>query len=235
MKKLLKSRNVTRFVFFTFVASLFYVLAGLILAPSAAPSPEETIRVKLDYFVLLLLCYIAIGALALPEIISLKAKVRIPGVMVVIYTLFIFSGIFCGNVLNFYNTVPHWDTMLHLVAGVLVCGLGYSIFDYFNKPEGDALITSRGFATFFAFCFAAAVGGVWEMIEYALDLILDVNMQAYNTVTGVPLTGQAAVTDTMKDMILNCIGTLGLVLYRRIFVSQSKKLFDKLVLTKAED
>ena len=56
------------------------------------------------------------------------------------------------------------------------------------------------FIAVFAFCFALALGAVWEIYEFTMDSVFGTNMQKYMLDNGTALIGQAALQDTMKDI-----------------------------------
>lgn len=234
MAKLINARNITRFVFIVSVTSLIYVIIGLITAPIDLPEPDMVIRVKYDYFVLLLLCLFGTAALFLPEIISRKARISIPNTMIISYALFVFCGIYCGNVMGFYDTVPHWDTMLHAISGALLCLLGISIVMSFGKTNSGTHTISPVFTVVFAFCFAAAIGVFWEIAEFTMDSVLGINTQGYAAVSGEPHVGQAALMDTMKDYIFNTIGAAVYAVYGYKSLKRKNPQLNKWVLKKIE-
>ena len=51
-----------------------------------------------------------------------------------------------------------------------------------------------------------AAGAIWEIYEFTGDSLLGMNMQKWRTEAGVPLVGQAALADTMKDIIVDVLG-----------------------------
>ena len=61
------------------------------------------------------------------------------------------------------------------------------------------------FIAVFAFCFALAMGAVWEIYEFTMDSVFGTNMQKYMLDNGTALIGQAALQDTMKDIIVDAI------------------------------
>ena len=50
--------------------------------------------------------------------------------------------------------------------------------------------------TVFSFCFAIALGALWEIFEFAMDSFFGFNMQ------------KTGLRDTMWDMIVNTVGAL---------------------------
>lgn len=64
---------------------------------------------------------------------------------------------------------------------------------------GIPVSMSPAFVALFTFCFALA-----------LDVLFQTNMQKYALEGGEALTGQAALQDTMGDLIVDFIGALGI-------------------------
>ena len=66
---------------------------------------------------------------------------------------------------------------------------------------GIPVSMSPAFAALFTFCFALA-----------LDALFQINMQKYALEGGEALAGQAALQDTMGDLIVDFIGALGIAI-----------------------
>ena len=60
----------------------------------------------------------------------------------------------------------------------------------------------------FAFCFSVALGSIWEIYEFAADGLVGMNMQKFMLADGTLLVGHAALADTMKDIIVDVLGSL---------------------------
>ncbi len=96
------------------------------------------------------------------------------------------------------------------------------LVDILNKDQRVSVNLSPLFLSIFAFAFALAVGALWEIYEYAFDAILGLNMQKHTTEAGVALVGTQALSDTMKDIIIDalaalCVSVVGFV------ISKSKR------------
>ena len=63
----------------------------------------------------------------------------------------------------------------------------------------------------FAFCFALAVGTIWEIYEFACDGLLSLNMQKFALEDGTLLIGREALQDTMEDLIVDAVSALVVV------------------------
>jgi uncharacterized membrane protein YjdF len=86
--------------------------------------------------------------------------------------------------------------------------LGFVLVDILNKDSKVAVDLSPFFVAAFAFCFALAVGALWEVYEFSFDAVLGLNMQKHTTESGVALVGKTALSDTMKDIIIDALAAL---------------------------
>lgn len=77
---------------------------------------------------------------------------------------------------------------------------------------GIPVSMSPAFAALFTFCFALALDVLWEIYEFTVDALFQTNMQKYALEGGEALTGQAALQDTMGDLIVDFIGALAIAI-----------------------
>jgi len=208
MKKLFASRTLVIIVFLTFLASAVYIAVRFILAPADPASPGDDFSVKSDYTLMLIQCILGMVVMLLPGILQRKMRITIPSGMHIAYAIFLFCAVYLGEVHYFYFRIPHWDTMLHTFSGFALGAVGISIIGLLNKSKSVPLSLSPAFVAIFAFCFAVAAGTVWEIYEYTVDSIANLNMQKYMLESGELLAGRAALADTMKDIIVDSIGAL---------------------------
>lgn len=194
------------FVFVSLLLAAVYTLVVLVLAPAHAQARYD--RTKSDYVLMLLQCLLGLAALLLPNFLQKKHRFVIPSRMLIFYALFLYGAIFLGEVLAFYYRVPHWDTILHTLSGAMLGALGFSVLTVLNRTENIPLSMSPAFVAVFAFCFAVALGVVWEIYEYSVDALFHTNMQKYALEGGEALQGQAALRDTMEDLIVDALGAL---------------------------
>lgn len=207
MKNLFQTRRFTTFVFLTFIGSAIFVTAKIMSAPSNAAS-NVNIRVKSDYILMLVQCILGALAMMLPGFLKRRIQLNIPSLMIIVYAVFLYCAIYLGEVHSFYYRIPQWDSILHSFSGMALCTIGFSIIGLLNKSESVPLSLSPAFVALFAFCFAVSVDAIWEIYEFSVDCFLHINMQKYALETGELLTGQAALADTMKDLIIDTIGAL---------------------------
>jgi len=224
-----------RLVFLTFIASFIYIIVRIVLAPTVEPLSEITVRVKSDYVFMLALCTIGLLAMMLPGYLRRRVRLDIPNVMMIAYALFLYCAIYLGEIRNFYYTVAHWDTVLHMFSGVALGTLGFSIVSLLSKSEYITFSLGPAFVAIFAFCFALALGSIWEISEFTVDSLLHTNSQKYALETGEDLVGQAALVDTMKDLIVDAIGALAVSTVGYISLKHRKGWLEKFYIRRLEE
>ena len=165
-------------------------------------------QVKADYMLSLVQCTLGLVVMFVPSFISKRFSVNIPNYMYVLYYIFLYCAVYLGEVQGFYFLIPDWDAYLHTFSGAMLGALGFSIASMMNEEKTIPVNLSPGFLALFAFCFALACGAVWEIYEYTVDTVLKLNMQKYMTESGGILSGRAALSDTMEDMIVDAAGAL---------------------------
>lgn len=159
---------------------------------------------------------LAITALALvltwlPALIESGYKVQLPVEFDLIIVLFVFAGIFLGEVGDAYSLFWWWDAALHTASGVVLSFGGFLILYtlYYQKRLRANPIT---FAIF-TFAFGMAAGGIWEIFEYTMDELFGLNMQ------------KSGLHDTMSDLIVDAIGSLAVSIMGYRYVKNDSKGF----------
>ncbi|HRU29754.1 MAG TPA: hypothetical protein P5082_12350 [Treponema sp.] len=201
-KRLIKI--LTLIVFGSLVVSSIYVIIRMVMVAFGIPLPGD--RTENDYILMLLQCMLGIFMMLLPDLISKGVNIQVPNFMHIAYIIFLYCAIYLGEVRNFYNEVPNWDTVMHTFSGGMLGALGFSVVVILNRAERVPVNLSPVFVALFAFCFALTLGVFWEYYEYFFDGIFHINMQKYALPDGTPLTGHDALTDTMKDLFVDALG-----------------------------
>lgn len=210
--KLAKRKRILFFVIFVLLAaSVVYATVMFIQAPSGV-STKESELVKSDYVLMILQCLVGMVVIFLPAQAEQHYGIDIPDMMEMIYFIFLFCAIYLGEVQNFYYRVPFWDTILHGFSAIMLAALGFFLVDFMNRSKTLHLRLKPFFVSFFAFCFATTCGAVWEIYEFTADQILGTNMQKFMTAEGVVLSGHQALGDTMKDIIVDVVCALAIVI-----------------------
>lgn len=211
-KKLLKI-----FLFLTLLFSTGYSVYNFINAPS-----DGTLHIKSDYLLMTIQCILGLVLMTLPSIIEKRFSLCIPNKMTVLYFIFLYCAIYLGEVRKFYYIIPYWDSILHGLSGAMLGFLGFLIVRLFNDSKAVSVQLSPLFLAIFAFCFALALGTIWEIYEFAGDGVFGLNMQKYRTAEGALLLGRTALGDTMKDMIVDAIGALIVSVFGYFLIKKQK-------------
>lgn len=131
------------------------------------------------------LCLLSLILFFIPIFIKRKFKIELPNTLEIIILLFIFSAEILGEINNFYNIIPYWDTVLHTINGFLAAGVGFSLIDLLNKNI-TSIKLSPLFVAIVSFCFSMTIGVLWEFYEYISDnSLLHTDMQKDRIVTNI--------------------------------------------------
>ena len=208
----------------TMIFSLIYILVRLLW------TTEGVEVVASDYSLMLLQTVLGLVIIHIPWLFERKIKLIIPSFMNILYMVFLFCSICLGEFGNFYYRIPYWDNILHFMSAVMIAALAFSVINSFfeNKIEGIHPM----FVMIFTICFAVTIEVIWEFYEFGVDYFLGMTMQKFITEDGTLLIGQAALFDTMIDLV---VGFAGSVLASFIgYMSLTKKniLLRKIILRK---
>lgn len=129
--------------------------------------------------------------LLIPRIINKKIRIDIK--LEMLYLLFIIFAYFLGVIINLYDMISFYDTLMHFVSGIFEAYLIIYILKYKNIKLDNLLllIVILGFVSFISI--------MWETFEYISSILFKVDPQK------VLKTG---VTDTMKDLLVALLGSL---------------------------
>ena len=144
----------------------------------------------------------------LPEMFEKKYKIDIPTELELVIVIFIYASLFLGEIRAYYTRYWWWDIVLHTSSGVVLGFAGFLILYvlYYKKQiKANPFIIAV-----FVFCFALAIGAVWEIFEFGVDSILGYDMQKARNLEAVYgyCDTRLGVIDTMWDLIVDAIGAL---------------------------
>jgi hypothetical protein len=165
---------------------------------------------------LLFLTSLVLLSTFLPSIITRNYKIVLPIEFELIITLFIYASMFLGEIKGYYTKFLWWDLILHTGSGLISGFLGFLIvYVLYSRKK---VIMSPAFVALFSFCFAIALGTVWEMFEFIMDSFLGLNMQ------------KTGLVDTMWDLILDSCGAIIASVTGYFYVKGGDSMiFDRLV------
>ncbi|NLN47005.1 MAG: hypothetical protein GX153_10660 [Clostridiaceae bacterium] len=220
--KITQWKRIAYWILFVFLAvSSVFTVVRLILAP--AETTDEFTKIKSDYVLMLLQCLVGLVVMSLPGLIERKRQIDIPDSLEILYAVFLFCSIYLGEVRDFFYLVPHWDTLLHAFSGIMLGLVGFTLVDLLNESKRVSIHLSPIFVALFSFCFALAVGCVWEIYEFLADGVLATNMQKFLLADGTELVGHAALSDTMEDFILDALSALAATIVGYLAILRRRK------------
>ena len=212
MKKLIAffKRNYQRVLYITvlvsFILPIIYIPLRMIF--DKTPENDAGYHSRGDYTLMLLECILGVIVIHIPSMLERRFKFELPTLLYVLYIIFLYCSIVLGEVRCFYYTIPNWDTFLHAFSSVMTGLFGFLFVTILNRDENIIFKLSPFFVAVFAFSFSVMIGSVWEIYEFTFDGILHLNMQKHTLSDGTALVGHAALTDTMKDIIVDTLGAL---------------------------
>jgi hypothetical protein len=193
-------------LFVMLVFSFVYGIAGIVFSTNSKTFIFD--RSNIEYIKISLQCILGLVLVFLPSALEHRFKITFSNEMHILFVLFLYGAIILGEVRGYYRKFFHWDTLLHTLSGVMLSSFGFCIIDIINKSKKINLGLSDWFMSFFSFCIAIMLDTLWEIIEFIMDVFMDLNMQQYILPDGTVLAGHYALVDTMKDLIVDAIGAL---------------------------
>ncbi|SDH98501.1 hypothetical protein [Lutimaribacter saemankumensis] len=143
------------------------------------------------------LAFVSLATLLLslaPVYVGRWAEIFVPPSFVAAITMFVGGTLFLGEVFDFYERFWWWDIAMHGGSAVGFGLIGFILV--FMMFQGDRYAAPPLAIAFFAFCFALAIGAMWEIFEFAMDQAFGLNMQ------------KSGLMDTMGDLIVDTGGAL---------------------------
>ncbi len=129
-----------------------------------------------------------------PSFFEKRYKINLPIEFEFVIILFLYASLFLGEIQSYYTRFWWWDIILHISSGIALGFVGFLIlYILYQKNKIDA---KPVWIAVFAFCFAVAIGAVWEIFEFSMDQLFGFNMQ------------KSGLIDTMWDLIVDSLGAL---------------------------
>ncbi|MCP8857285.1 hypothetical protein [Latilactobacillus fuchuensis] len=166
----------------------------------------------------------------LPILIERFMPYRFPEILYAVYLAFVYCSILLGTGLHFYSRFIYWDKFLHVLSAGLLAGLGYTIFNILISKQQRQTMSAL-LMSLFSLTFGSTVGILWEFYEFTGDHFLGLNMQRF-MVGGKLLQGQAALVDTMGDLLADVLGSLLISVIGYYCIKYNRDWLDKLRFTK---
>lgn len=225
IKKFFKSKY-----FYIVLRALVFIDLGLFLVGLILTDDSQ---LKSQYIFNIVQCVAFLVVTLLPKLIK-KIKVEVPDYFYIIFILFCLAHFILGEVGGFYVNVKGWDSLLHGLSGGLITLGCFSFINLLN--DNNIVHINKFLIVLSAFTLTVTIGVLWEIVEFSIDGIFGTNMQrAYNSITGEPFVGRNALTDTMKDLILDALGSLVVSIICGVIIKYSGEVPKSLISYKIKD
>lgn len=130
------------------------------------------------------LCVLSVSLMYIPVFLKSKIGITLPNVLEIAVIVFVFAAEILGEIANFYNRIPIWDSILHTTTGFLAASVGFGLIDLLNTHSKRIQMTPL-FVALISFCFSMTVGILWEFFEFSGDKMFHKDMQKDRIVTTV--------------------------------------------------
>ncbi len=159
----------------------------------------------------------------LPNIIQKTYKIKLPIEIQIIIVLFIYGALFLGMARDWYRQIWWWDSVMHGFSGIALGFTGFLIL--YTLHKSNKLQASPFLIVLFSFCFALAMGALWEIFEFGMDHFFERDMQrARFSIEEIKDYGSTrlVIYDTMWDLILDSLGALIASIAGYIYLKKGK-------------
>lgn len=143
----------------------------------------------------------------LPSIVERNYRITLPFELDFLITLMIFLHTFFGEWLKFYDKLWIWDKIMHIYGTAVISMLAFMIVYTLHYTKKIRL--TLPLVGLFTIIFAMAVGGLWEIGEFAVDKVFDKDTQN-------------GLDNTMWDLINDLIGGTFIAVIGIIYMKYSK-------------
>lgn len=209
-----------------FILTVVICLANIIYLLFQSSADLETVLFRGLQYVLML------ALLTAPIVLRKRFLLNIPLVLVVAIAVFAFTALILGDGLDFYGKYPWWDSLLHMLSGVVLSFIALWVMHAVMPESYRIVFRNKYFMALYLLMFTLAVGGLWEICEYTFDDLFGTNTQQFMETTSgsmitpedIPLQGHEALRDTMTDLTLDFLGGLLIAIYVLVF---HKKLMER--------
>src|SRR3989338_4461298 len=150
---------------------------------------------------------VAIILSLLPSIVERNYRITLPFELDLLITLMIFLHTFFGEWLKFYDRLWVWDKILHVYGSSVISMLAFMIV--YTLHYTKKLRLTLPLVGLFTVIFAMAVGGLWEIGEFAVDKLFLKDTQN-------------GLDNTMWDLINDFIGGIFIAVAGIIYIKYSR-------------
>ncbi len=207
-------------------------------------------------------CILILILFLIPSIIHSKFKIKFSPVLEIMIYILNFSSLILGEVLAFYIHIKIFDTVLHLLYGFVMSSIGFSLIDILNKKQRHNLTNKfiilfciyYGVTTGVMWeVFEYSMDKIFK-VDMQKDTIvteissvklndrddnkpktIKIETLIINDIDYIEKYGgyiDIGLNDTMKDIIVNLIGTLIFSVIASAYLNGKNKFVKNFMLTK---
>ncbi len=158
-------------------------------------------------YVFATLILVAVVASLVPSVVERNYNISLPFELDLLVTLSLFLHTFLGEGLEFYNKYWIWDKLLHVYGSGVIAIIAFVVV--YSLHYSRKLRLTLPMIMLMTFCFAMAMGALWEIGEFLVDVTFGKH-------------AQKGLTDTMFDLINDFFGGLIVAVLGAIYVRYSK-------------
>jgi len=150
-----------------------------------------------------------------PSLVERNYKIYLPNEFGFFTTLLLYLHYVLGEIKGYYEIYPWYDNLLHYSGSLLIGLVGFFIvYTFYYTKE---VKTSPFFVVLFTFIFSLAIGTLWEIVEYSIDVFFAADMQK-------------GLVNTMSDLLMDTLGALLASLLGYLYIKRAKGiLFDRII------
>jgi hypothetical protein len=142
-----------------------------------------------------------------PTILKRDFDITLPWVLDLMMSIAIFLHV-GGVIFNLYGIIPVYDIMTHFITSIFVGFLAFVIIYILDQYSKNLSMDVYGMA-FLVVIFAMAMGVVWELFEWGIDLTFGTHEQH-------------GLQDTMKDLLIDTLAGIAIALIGVRLVKKGK-------------
>lgn len=161
-----------------------------------------------NFFVLFLSALAFILTLT-PFFVKDRLKIKLPQTLELVIIFFIYATLFLGEIENYYYVYWWWDIFMHGISAIALGFIGVGVL--YEMDRKTILQARPSTLVFFGFCFAVAVGAVWEILEFNIDQFFGTHMQ------------KSGLMDTMGDLMVDAFGAFVAALVGYFYIKKENR------------
>lgn len=165
---------------------------------------------------------VALAITEIPSILRRDLKLMLPVELNFWIVLALFLHVF-GGVSGFYDNVPGWDHITHALSSSLIAALGFIVVVMVDQYVRSIFLPRR-FLGLFIVVFTMAMGVLWELMEFSIDMWTGSRMQY-------------SLDDTMLDLFFDGVAGIAVAAVGAHYLSHTTRdeFLEKMGADKAKD